>query len=110
MKKEEILKIEDKSKIDKVIFNYPELMSSNAEDTIKKMYMEMVSLDTELQQARAKVRDLESTVREAKEKWRSMQNLFTYTHPINEKVYVTESCTFAIQGHGNDLIGKTTVM
>lgn len=110
MKNEEILKVEDRSKIDKVIFNYPELMSSGAEDTIKKMYMEMTSLDAELQQARVKVRDLENAVKEAKEKWNSIQNLFTYTHPINEKVYVTESCTFAIQGHGNDIIGKTTVM
>lgn len=110
MKKEEILKVEDRSKIDKVIFNYPELMSSDAEDIVKKMYVEIISLDTKLQQARAEVRDLENAVKEAKEKWNSMQNLFTYTHPINEKVYVTESCAFAIQGHGNDLIGKTTVM
>ena len=110
MEKEEILKVEDRSKIDKVIFNYPELMSSDAEDTIKKMYMEMTSLDDELQQARDRVRDLENAVKEAKEKWHSIQNLFTYTHPINEKVYVIESCAFAIQGHGNDIIGKTTVM
>ena len=109
MKKEEILKVEDRSKIDKVIFNYPELMSLDAEDTIKKMYMEMTSLDAELQQARVKVRDLENAVKEAKERWHNIQNFFTYTHPTYEKKYIIESCALTIQGHGNDIIGRTTI-
>lgn len=110
MKKEELLKVEDRSRIDKVIFNYPELMSSDAEDIIKKMYLEMTSLDTKLQQARAEVRDLENAVKEAKERWHNIQNFFTYTHPTCEKKYITEDCTLVIQGHGNDIIGRTTIM
>ena len=106
----EKLKVEDKSRIENVIFIHPELMSSNASELVKEKYSRMINIDKSLQEKRAEVRNLEEEQRKAKEEWENIKKMCTYTHPIKEKVYHKEVCNFAIKGHGNDIIGKTTVM
>ena len=106
----EKLKVEDKSRIENVIFIHPELMSSNASELVKEKYSRMINIDKSLQEKRAEVRNLEEEQRKAKEEWENIKKMCTYTHPTKEEVYHKEVCNFAIKGHGNDIIGKTTVM
>lgn len=106
----EKLKVEDKSRIENVIFIHPELMSSNASELVKEKYARMINIDNSLQEKRVEVRSLEEEQKKAREEWEVIRKMCTYTHPTKEKVYHKEVCNFAIKGHGNDIIGKTTVM
>ena len=92
----EKLKVEDKSRIENVIFIHPELMSSNASVLVKEKRLE--------------VRSLEEEQKKAREEWETIKKMCTYTHPTIEKEYYKGECNFAIKGHGNDIIGRTTVM
>ena len=105
----EKLKVEDKSRIENVIFIHPELMSSNASEHVKEKYSRMINIDKSLQEKRAEVRSLEEEQKKAREEWESIKKMCTYTHPTIEKEYYKGECNFAIKGHGNDIIGKTTV-
>lgn len=104
------IKVEDKSRIENIIFFHPELMGSNASELVKEKYSRMINIDKTLQEKRAEVRNLEEEQKKAREEWETIKKMCTYTHPIKEKVYHKEVCNFAIKGHGNDIIGKTTVM
>lgn len=106
----EKLKVEDKSRIDNVIFIHPELMSPNASELVKEKYSRMINIDNSLQEKRAEVRSLEEEQKKAREEWETIKKMCTYTHPTIEKEYYKGECNFAIKGHGNDIIGKTTVM
>lgn len=106
----EVIKVEDKTRIDKVTFNNPELMSDNAEDLIKKKYTRLVGIEESLQRARQEVRSLEEKYDKAKEEWNRLKTCFTYTHPTRDKEVLKNHCDMVIKGHGNDIIGKTTVM
>ena len=106
----EKLRIEDKSRIDKVIFNYPELMNERASELIKEKYSRMISLSNTLQDKRAEIRSLEEEERKARKEWEEIKSMITYSHPIVEKEYNKEECNFSIRGHGNDIIGRTSVM
>lgn len=106
----EKLRVEDKSRIDNVIFYHPELMNERASELVKEKYARMISLSKTLQDKRAEVRSLEEEEKKAKEEWETIKKMCTYTHPIIEKEYYKGECNFAIKGHGNDIIGRTTVM
>lgn len=106
----EKLKVEDKSRIDSVIFIHPELMSSNASELVKEKYSRMINIDKSLQDKRAEIRSLEEEQKKAREEWETIKKMCTYTHPTIEKEYYKGECNFAIKGHGNDIIGRTTVM
>ena len=106
----EKLRIEDKSRIDKVIFNYPELMNERASELIKEKYSRMISLSNTLQDKRVEIRSLEEEERKARKEWEEIKSMITYSHPIVEKEYNKEECNFSIRGHGNDIIGRTSVM
>ena len=106
----EKLKVEDKSRIDNVVFYHPELMNEEASELVKVKYARMISLSKTLQDKRAEVRSLEEKEKKVKEEWERISKICTYTHPTIEKEYYKGECNFAIKGHGNDIIGKTTVM
>lgn len=110
MEKVEIINVENRKEIDKINFIYPELMSSDAEDFIKNFYKELQSKEEELHLYRERCNKLEGELKTLQSKWGEMRKLFTYTHPSKEKVLNINKCTVAIQGHGNDIIGRTTVM
>lgn len=107
---EEIIKIEDKSTISDIVFKFPELMRENAKEIIKERYSHLMSLQDELQKARNNVRSLEEEVKRETEVWRFLQSIMSYSHPTSEKTIKSETCGLTIKGHGNDIIGKTTVM
>ena len=104
------IKLEDRSRIENVIFIHPELMCPNASDLVKEKYSRMINIDKTLQEKRAEVRNLEEEQKKAREEWETIKKMCNYTHPIKEKAYHKEVCNFVIKGHGNDIIGKTTVM
>lgn len=106
----EIIKVEDKSRIESVTFLMPDLMGSKAVEIVKDRYNRLYNLQQSLYKARYKTRELEEEVKKAQAEWNKIATMITYTHPIKEKVYHKEVCNFAIKGHGNDIIGKTTVM
>ena len=107
---EELIKVEDKSTITNIVFKFPELMREGAEDIIKMKYSHLTSLQDKLQEARSNVRSLEEEVKREMEEWRTLQDIVSYSHPTSEKIIKVETCSLTIQGHGNDIIGKTTVM
>lgn len=107
---EEVIKVEDKSTITNIVFKFPELMREDAEEVVKEKYSYLISLQDKLQKARSEVRSLEEEVKIETEKWRLLQDIISYSHPTSEKIVKSETCSLTIQGHGNDIIGKTTVM
>lgn len=106
----EILIVEDKSRIERVIFKHPELMSSNAESLIREKYNRLLGIRNSLSDARLNVRIYEEELKEAEKEWDSISKMVTLTHPSRQKEYHTEKCSFGIRGHGNDIIGKTSVV
>ena len=106
----EKIKIEDKSRIDKINFLYPELMNEDAENTIKEAYSSMMSILSSLQETREKVLELEKKYKKASEYWNSIKYLIEYTHPFVYKDDVKEECNWSIRGHGNAIIGKKSVI
>ena len=107
---EDIIKVEDRNTITNIVFKFPELMREDAEDTIKMKYSHLMSLQDKLQEARSNVRSLEEEVKKEMEEWRTLQDIVSYSHPTSEKIVKVETCGLTIKGHGNDIIGKTTVM
>lgn len=107
---EEVIKVEDKSRIDKVTFLYPDLMHENAEEVVKEKYARLMGIEKSLQEARYKTRSLEEEYKKAQAEWNQIKTAFTYTHPTTEKKVIKETCDMVIKGHGNDIIGRTTVM
>lgn len=65
---EEIKSI-DKSIIEKVEFKYPELMTSNAEELIKKDYYSLLELEEKLSELRMKVIQYESLLEEKRKEF-----------------------------------------
>lgn len=107
---EELIKIEDRNRIENIKFKYPELMAEGAEEAIKSIYATLLDTENKLHKTRDLVRSLELKQKELQEKWRELQILFTYSHPAITKTITKETCSLAIKGHGNDIIGRTTVM
>lgn len=106
----EIIIVEDKDKIEKVIFNHPELMSDNAESIIREKYNRILNIKASLSDARVNIRNLEEELKEAEKEWDNIKDMFTLIHPSRQKEYYKEKCSFGIRNHGNDIIGKTSVV
>ena len=106
----EIIIVEDKSRIERVIFKHPELISSNAESLIKEKYNRLLSIRNSLSDARLNVRIYEEELKEAEKEWDNIKDMFTLIHPSRQKEYYKEKCSFGIRGHGNDIIGRTSMI
>lgn len=108
----ETIKVEDRNTIINIVFKHPSLMKDTAAEEIKNWYENIyIPVKKELQGARNKVRRLEQLCKDGDNYWREIQQLITYEHPIvEEKEAIHETSSLTIQGHGNDIIGKTTVM
>lgn len=106
----EVLKIEDKSRIESITFMYPNLMSNNAETLVKEVFNKIKEKEREIQNLRQQQRGLEEELNKLRDTWNNMSKWFTYTHPVKEKDYIIDKCSIIVKGHGNDIIGKTTVV
>lgn len=85
-------------------------MSSNAESLIREKYNRLLGIKASLNESRINIRNLEEELKEAEKEWDSISKMVTLTHPSRPKEYYTEKCSFGIRGHGNDIIGKTSVV
>lgn len=85
-------------------------MSSNAESLIREKYNRILNIKTSLNDARVNIRNLEEELKEAEKEWDNIKDIFTLIHPSRQKEYHTGKCSFGIRGHGNDIIGKTSVV
>ena len=99
-KKQIITSINDKI-IEKVIFKYPELMTSNAEELIRKEYNNILALKEELLNTRDKVRALEKELKEKEEVFRNKQEWFTLEYGTKTKEYITRESGLV---HNGDLV------
>ena len=85
-------------------------MSSNAEFLIREKYNRLLGIKASLNESRINTRNLEEELKEAEKEWNSISKMVTLTHPSRQKEYHKEKCSFGIRGHGNDIIGKTSVV
>lgn len=106
MEKREIVKIQDKTRIKKVIFNHPELMTEDSEELIKKEYYELIETEEQLYRAREEVRHLEDIFKEKKEAFKSKESLFTLEFEFTDKEVVTQESALSFKGIGNDIWGR----
>lgn len=107
---EEKLKVEDKSRISNIIFHHPQLMNDKAISIIEEKYSRLKNLDESIHRLRYELITLEEQYASAKKEWDSLKILFDYSHPYTEKEAIKGSCDIAIKGHGNDIIGRTTII
>ena len=108
----EILRTEDRTKISKVIFKFPELMGDldKMEQIIKDEYNKIQELKSSISEARKNLWKQEEELEKRKKKFYDKQSLFELQFEIQEKEYQVEKCSIMIKGHGNDIIGKTNVI
>lgn len=69
-----LVNIEDKSKIKKVNFKFPTLMSTDAEEQVKELYRTIQQIEDKLDAERTSVRELEGTLKRLKEDFNVMNN------------------------------------
>lgn len=103
-----VIKSQDRRKIDKVIFSFPELMGEGAEEEIRKEYQELLDTGDKLQEAREKVREYENLLNKKKEAFNAKSSLFTLEFVTIEKQHITHETSITLQGMGNDIIGRQT--
>ena len=109
MEKVTVLKTTNKNKVERVVFKFPELMNSDAEEDIKKEYYELLESERKLQDAREEVRRAENEYNARKERFRAKEPFFTLEFETITKEYITRNSGITIKGHGNDIIGFTNI-
>lgn len=105
-----ILHIEDKTRIKKVHFKHPKLVSSVAEAYIKDTYYQLLNKKEELNEAREKVRYLEKEIIEMEKEFKIITSDCTIEFETTDKEYTTRESDMMIKGHGNDIIGRKTIV
>lgn len=105
MERVQTLVITDTRKIKKVHFKFPDIMSSDAEEVIKKDYQNLIELKDKLQEYRTKVIETEKKVAEAEKAFREKSHGCTIEFETSEKEYVSRQSSILIKGQGNDILG-----
>ena len=105
MEKVQTLVITNTRKIKKVHFKFPDIMSSDAEEVIKKDYQNLIEHKDKLQECSAKVTETEKKVAEAEEAFREKSHGCTIEFETSEKEYVSRQSSILIKGQGNDILG-----
>lgn len=105
MEKVQTLVITNTRKIKKVHFKFPDIMSSDAEEVIKKDYQNLVELKDKLQEYRTKVMETETKIAEAEKAFREKSHGCTIEFETSEEKYVSRQSSILIKGQGNDILG-----
>lgn len=103
------ISIVDKNKVVKVNFKYPELMSEDSEKLILDEYYSILDTERELQEERAKVRELEEIVKQKRQKFNDKSNLFELEFSTSNKEVSTTKSGVMFKGCGNDIIGRPVI-
>lgn len=72
-----IVNVDDRKRIKKVNFLYPELVNDHAEQYVTSMYEDILKTEDELYQARVLVRHLEDLLKEKKKALSNISSIFT---------------------------------
>lgn len=78
------VQVEDRTKVEGVLFKYSFLFNDKAEDTIKVLYDDLMETEHQLDVERQKVRDLEKEVKEKKVLFNELQDLITLKFATKE--------------------------
>jgi len=78
------VQVEDRTKVEEVLFKYSFLFNDKAEDTIKVLYDDLMETEHQLDVERQKVRDLEKEVKEKKILFNELQDLITLKFATKE--------------------------
>lgn len=105
MEKVQKLVVTNTRKIKSVTFKFPDIVSSDAEEIIKKDYQTLIELKDKLQEYRTKVREAEKAVAEAEQAFREKSHGCTIEFETSEKDYVSRQTSILIKGQGNDILG-----
>lgn len=76
--------VTDNTIIESAIPKYPELMSTDAEDKIKKVFYNLKEDESKLSKLRMEVIELEAKVKKEEELYRNISNLFEITFAKKE--------------------------
>lgn len=108
----EVLKIEDRTKISKITFKFPELMGNldKTEQLIREEHNKILELENTIQKARSELWSMEDKLKESKALFQKKSQLFEIEYAVKEKEYNTEKCSLMLKGHGNDIIGVTSIL
>ncbi len=93
-----IITITNRDIIEKVIFKFPELVTSNAEDLIKKEYYTLRHTEEKLQEARALVRSLEGELNTLRKTFEGKSQLFDLVFNTTSKEVQSHKCNVSIKG------------
>jgi phosphomevalonate kinase len=100
-----IITVTDNRKIKNIVFKYPDLLASNAEEIIKNEYLSLLELKDRLRDTRSLVLELEKEVAEKEKKFRDITHNCTIEFETSQKECVTKKTSILIKGQGNDILG-----
>jgi ribosome recycling factor len=98
MEEKTLISTIDTSRIKNITLKFPELMSSNAEELIKKEYLEIQSIKSSLHDHRDKVRELEKLLNEKEEIFSRKKDLFDIEFETVTKEYITRKSDMVFNG------------
>lgn len=102
------IRVPDITKIKEIKFKFPDLMAPDAEETIKLGYSTLLERETQLQNYRNKVRELEEEVKERKENWSKLLEIIDVTFEVKVSEYREHKANFSVFGCGNDSYGSVS--
>lgn len=99
---------EDRSKIKSINFKYPNIMSPNAEEEIRKKHLEIIRLKSEIAEQSMKLTTLQDQLAKLQKEFHTISELFDIEYETVIKEYTINNVSVMIQNHGNSIIGKTS--
>lgn len=102
------IKIRDITKIKELKFKFPDLMAPDAEEIIKLGYSILLEKETQLQNYRNKVRELEEEVKERRDNWSKLLEIIDVTFEERVSEYREHKANFSVFGCGNDSYGSVS--
>lgn len=99
------IEIEDRTKVKKVIFKYPELMNNDAEKRIIQDYKSLLELEDEVYKLREELRALEEKRDKHKKVFDSQKDLFTLVFETYTKDIIKNKTNIQFGNLGNDTLG-----
>lgn len=99
---------ENRHKIKKVHFKYPELMAEDAEKRLEEEYYKILYQDRRLHNLRDEIREVEETLKNLKKVFEEKSHLFDIEFETETAEYTTHENTVMIKGCGNSILGTSS--
>ena len=96
------------NEVESVSLLYPEFMSPEAAENIKKLQENIWAVGDEIHSHRSAIYELEKTLEKEKEVLSKLLNIVDIKYKTVSKEITINTSTFGIRGHGNDIIGRTS--